>query len=207
MILPSDIQQAPRYPMAYAACLIGVAPATLARWCAGPVPWVATPTTSDGRLRYVSFLGLAEAWGVRALRQTGVPPIRLRAAIAAWRRAGGPPAAGASQRFLLGQGVTALAGMMWGPDPDCPTVLTFPLGNTVVHIDPLRRFGDPHLAGTAVAVVWERIAAGEAWDEVAADYDLPLTAVHDVMTYWPTHRRRRSPAPFRAGDVRNMTGP
>lgn len=180
-----DAQRAPQYYGAYAARLVGVAPATLARWTTGPVPWVATPAIPVGDRRYLSFLALAECWGIRALRRTGWTPARLTAALDAFRRAGGPVAACASQRFLAAPSDPVAWRMTWDADPDCPTALWIPLGHTLAQIDPLRRFGHPHLAGVPVQVLWERIAAGEPWDDVAADYDLPLAAVHDVATHWP----------------------
>lgn len=143
------------------------------------------PPISVEDRRYLSFRALAECWGIRALRRAGWTPARLTAALDAFRRAGGPAAAGASQRFLAAQSDSVRWHMTWDADPDCPTALEIPLGHTAAQIDPLRRFGHPHLAGVPVQVLWERIAAREPWDAVAADYDLPLAAIHDVATYWP----------------------
>ena len=192
MAMAFAVTRTPCYLWADAARLVGVAPATLARWTQGSVPLVATASTVLDGHRYLAFLALAECWGVQALRRAGWTPARLAAAIAPRRRAGGPMAPCASQSFLGSVLDASTLPLQWDADPDCPTALLLPLGQTVARLDPRRCFGRPHIAGVPVAVLWERIGAGEPLDDVAADYALPLAAVNDAAVFWHGGAPRRA---------------
>lgn len=195
-----DPCRTPCYLWADAARLVGVAPATLARWTQGAVPLVATAPSVVDEHRYLAFLALAECWGVQALRHAGWTPARIAAAVAPVRRAGGPAATCASQSFLGRVLVDASTlPLPWEADPDCPVALLLPLGSTVARLDPRRRFGRPHIAGVPVDALWEGIGAGESFDAVAADYAVPRAVVENVAAHWHGGAPHRAAPRHRAG--------
>lgn len=57
-------------------------------------------------------------------------------------------------------------GLRPAADPDSP-----------VKIDPMMRFGQPHVHGISTAAIFDEVEAGASYDEVAGDFDIPVADV------------------------------
>ena len=115
------------------------------------------------------------------------------------RRARGPAATCASQSFLGRVFDPSALPLPWDAAPDVPAALLLPLGSAIARLDPRQRFGRPHIAGVPVDALWERIGAGEACDEVAADDAVPRAVVANVAAHWHGGAPHRASHRHRAG--------
>ena len=86
-----DAMVTPAYTQHEAAALVGTPPETFRRWARGYTTGSGTRispfvTAAEGRGYTVPFVGLAEAWIVRAFSTAGVPTVRIRSAVEQLRK-------------------------------------------------------------------------------------------------------------------------
>ncbi len=206
------------YTQTEVAQLIGATQSSLQRWARGYqnpglAPQGALITVERGGRGYtVPFVGLAEAYMLRAFRKAGVPMARIRPTVEKLRDGMGVEHALASERLK-----TDGAEILWDLEGDGTEnrlvvirnnqavfrevvaehlkkidyrdgfagriVLPGHYGTDVI-VDPRVNFGQPTVTDFGVRVddVLSRVRAGEALDDVAADYDLPTSAVASLIT-------------------------
>lgn len=208
----------PLYTQTEVAQLIGATQSSLQRWARGyqnpgAAPQGALITIDRGGRGYtVPFVGLAEAYMLRAFRKAGVSMARIRPTVEQLRDGMGLEHALASERLK-----TDGAEILWELDGnDTENRLVVVRNNqavfrevvdehlknidyrdgfagrivlpghygTDVIVDPRVNFGQPTVTDYGVRVddLLSRVRAGEALDDVAADYDLPASAVASLVT-------------------------
>lgn len=214
-----ELSLIPLYTQSEAASILGLPQSTFNHWASGyatasgnrkpPFITIERP----GRGYTVPFVGLAEAWIVRAFTKAGVPVSRIRPALEQLRTQIGVEHALASDRLK-----TDGAEILWDLrqrdaafDDNRLVVVrngqaTFGeivrehlkqvnyrngfIGQVRVPrasgaeytIDPEINFGQPTLSeyGVRVGDVLDRIASGEAIQDVADDYDIPTSTVENL---------------------------
>lgn len=206
------------YTQTEVAQLIGATQSCLQRWARGHqnpgvAPQGALITVDRGRRGYtVPFVGLAEAYMLRAFRKAGVSMTRIRPTVEKLRDGMGIEHALASERLK-----TDGAEILWDLEGDGKEnrlvvvrnnqavfrevvaehlkkidyrdgfagriVLPGHYGTDVI-VDPRINFGQPTVTeyGVRVDDVLSRIRAGEALSDVVADYNLPSSAVASLIT-------------------------
>lgn len=195
---------APLYTLQQVGQYLGVPRSTLTHWR----PFVQHIEGSRRQDPSVTFIGLAEAYVLAALRRAGVPLQRIRPAIEVLTDKIGLEHALASHHLYTdgaeilyewgdekltivrnGQYVIRdvleeyLRLITWDHD-EYPTQLQLPsYQKTTVITDPRRGFGQPIFAhnGTKVQDALERFWAGEDLHTIADDYGLLLSEVEDAV--------------------------
>ncbi len=215
-----ELYTTPLYKQSEAAQLIGMPQSTLNHWASGyetaaknHMPGFIT-LDRPGRGYTVPFIGLAEAWIVRAFTRAGVPIGRIRPALERLRTEIGLDHALASDRLK-----TDGAEILWDlrrhdasfDDNRLVVVrngqasfgeivrehlrhvdyrdgfigqLRIPRADGAdVTVDPKINFGQPTLTDYGVRVddIRNRVTAGESIREVAADFDLPVETVSNLV--------------------------
>jgi uncharacterized protein (DUF433 family) len=208
----------PMYTQTEAAQLIGATQSSLQRWARGyqnPGFAAQGPLVTverGGRGYTIPFVGLAEAYMLRAFRKAGVPMARIRPTVEKLRDGMGLEHALASER-LKTDGAEILWELEGGEKENRLVVvrnnqavfrevvdehlknINYRDGfagrivlpghyGTDVIVDPRVNFGQPTVTDYGVRVddVLSRVRAGEAVEDVAADYDLPSAAVSNLIT-------------------------
>lgn len=82
--------------------------------------------------------------------------------------------------------------VVFEPPDDGDAYRIYPAGrdNPVV-VDPLVRFGRPHVDGVAVKRLWELRDAGESVEEIADSYDMQRDWVNAAIKFQEEQRRQR----------------
>ncbi|MEO8528530.1 MAG: DUF433 domain-containing protein [Pseudolysinimonas sp.] len=209
----------PLYTQGEAAGMIGTPQSTFNRWATGytttsgyrkpPFVTVERP----GRGYTVPFVGLAEAWIVRAFTRAGVPMARIRPALEQLRTQIGVDHALASERLktdgveilwdlrkhdaafddnrlvVVRNGQTAFGEIVrehlkhLDYRDGFVGQLRIPRANGAdLTLDPQINFGQPTLTqyGIRIDDILSRISAGETIEDVASDFDLPMTTVSNL---------------------------
>jgi uncharacterized protein (DUF433 family) len=214
-----ELYLTPLYTQSEAASILGLPQSTFNHWASGYTTAAGNRKPSfitverPGRGYTVPFIGLAEAWIVRAFTKAGVPVSRVRPALEQLRTQIGVDHALASSRLA-----TDGAEILWdlrrtNAEFDDNRLVVVRNGQAsfgeivrqhLKHvnyrdgfigqvrvpraygaeytIDPEINFGQPTLSeyGIRVDDVLDRIAAGETIQEVAADYEIPMTTVENL---------------------------
>lgn len=208
----------PLYRQFEASGLLGLPQSTFNHWASGYTTTSGNrkpafiSVTRPGRGYTVPFVGLGEAWVVRAFTRAGVPVSRIRPALEQLRSQIGIPHALASDRLQ-----TDGAEILWDlrqkdqafDDNRLVVVrhgqasfgeivrehlkhvdyrdgfigrVRIPRAGTDWTVDPRINFGQPTLTESGIRVddILDRISAGEAIDDVATDFDLPVTTVSNL---------------------------
>lgn len=207
----ADIDKTPILTARETARYLDMPESTLDRWLASDDPLVHSVTPERRGWPRVPFVGVVEAYVLRAFRDLRIPLDEIRAAVAAVRDEFDDPYALASQR-LATDGVALFVrladrGLLHPPTGQLalPDVLDghlraiewggggramrlrlrqFPDAADVI-IDPRFGWGSPVLGGSKIRVVdlvdlWR---AGESIAGVAAEYDLDVDVVEDVLRH------------------------
>lgn len=215
-----ELNLIPLYTQGEAARMLGLPSSTFNHWASGYAtasgnrkPGFIT-VERPGRGYTVPFIGLAEAWIVRAFTNAGVPMSRIRPALEQLRTQIGLEYALASKRLA-----TDGAEILWDLRQkdaafDDNRLVVARNGKTMFGevvrehlkqvdyrdgfigrvriprafgaeytIDPGVNFGQPTLSkyGVRVDDVRDRIAAGEEIKRVAADYEIPIATVENLV--------------------------
>lgn len=214
-----ELRLIPLYTQSEAAGLLGLPQSTFNTWASGYTTSAGTrverfiTVERPGRGYTVPFVGLAEAWIVRAFTRAGVPMRRIRPALEQLRAQIGLEHALASDRLK-----TDGAEILWDLrqsdstfDDDRLVVarngqaafgqvvrehlkhvdyrdgfigqLRIPRADGAdLTVDPQINFGQPTLTeyGIRVEDIVDRVMAGEAMEDVATDYDVPLEIVSNL---------------------------
>lgn len=205
----TDIRTTPILTARETARYLGMPESTLDRWLVADEPLVHSLAPERRGWPRIPFVGVVEAFVLRALRQTGIPLAEVRIAALRARQEFGDPYALASRRIAT-DGVTLflrladeqiihaatgqvamrevlddfLSYLDWDGHGQAQRLRlrSFPESAEVI-IDPRFGWGTPVLGQSKVRVadlvgLWR---AGEPIAGVAAEYDLDVKVVEDVL--------------------------